>query len=149
MIFRIEDVSETLMRGWQRPDGMGEPEVGENSLCFRGAFLFPIGTKMLTVPALCELQHLGYRLNILPRVGTVDAANTFSGGVFGAEGGPAMAEGAWDYSRLTFSPGEIKQQIFDFSIDPTPQQGGLVAGTYSVQGSFAGHAAAPLILHIQ
>jgi hypothetical protein len=60
-----------------------------------------------------------------------------------------MAEGAWDYSRLTFSPGEIKQQIFDFSIDPTPQQGGLVAGTYSVQGSFAGHAAAPLILHIQ
>jgi hypothetical protein len=56
---------------------------------------------------------------------------------------------ALDASSWTFSPGETKQQLFDFSVGPPDHAAGVYApGSYTVRGAYGAHWSAdtPFVL---
>ena len=68
----------------------------------------------------------------------VDAGQTFSFDVQGANGARAGDQHAVDPSQTIFAPHETKRQVFDLVIGDYPFADQLLPGDYAVRGAFAG-----------
>lgn len=71
-------------------------------------------------------------------------SGTFFFHVHGPPRGISGREPLVDPSQSTFAAGETKRHVFDFLISTGPGPRTLPPGTYSVEGSYAGHSAEPI-----
>ena len=78
---------------------------------------------------------------VVARLGNNTGARplSFQYDVRGPTGGTVGAEVALDPSVVTFAPGEVKRQLFDFSIGNDLPARRLPPGTYSVVGAYGSH----------
>jgi hypothetical protein len=80
---------------------------------------------------------------VIARLGTTSArALSFQYDVRGGGSGTVGAEVVLDVSTVTFAPGEVKRQVFDFSIGNDLPARRLPPGTYTVVGAYGSHRSA-------
>lgn len=81
------------------------------------------------------------RQPVIARLGNTTGARavSFQYDVRGPTGGTVGAQVALDPSTITFAPGEVKRQFFDFAIGNNLPARRLPPGAYSVVGAYGSH----------
>jgi len=74
---------------------------------------------------------------VIPARSGLGVTHTFSFDVRGPAGGVSSGEIGFDPSETIFAPGEIKKQVFDFSVGNNPSAMKLPLGNYVVRGAYA------------